>query len=145
MIKEKMTTTNVTGQQKSLDNNKSHWYRYVAHASKQARLLLSRCELAVQSAFGRQRGVIILRSCPSPSQNASCRRRRAPVDPDPVPLKCPSCPAQVVSAMNRRARGFAWMMCILLSQCFCWIPWCFFIRLVMGVYYLCDNDKTFLL
>ncbi|KAI1706867.1 LITAF-like zinc ribbon domain-containing protein [Ditylenchus destructor] len=48
----------------------------------------------------------------------------APVGPDPVPLKCPSCNAQVVSSVNRRAGGFAWVMCILLSPCFCWIPWC---------------------
>ncbi|KAI1705646.1 hypothetical protein Ddc_15644 [Ditylenchus destructor] len=40
----------------------------------------------------------------------------APLGADPVPLKCPSYHAQVFSAMNRRARGFAWMMWILFSR-----------------------------
>ncbi|KAI1700980.1 hypothetical protein Ddc_17866 [Ditylenchus destructor] len=40
----------------------------------------------------------------------------APLDPDQVLLRCPSYHAQVFSAVDRRASGFAWMTWILFSR-----------------------------
>ncbi|KAI1722136.1 LITAF-like zinc ribbon domain-containing protein [Ditylenchus destructor] len=52
----------------------------------------------------------------------------APLSPDPVLIRCPSCHAQVFSSVQRRAGGFAWMMCILLAvfvtPLCCCIPFC---------------------
>ncbi|KAI1702593.1 LITAF-like zinc ribbon domain-containing protein [Ditylenchus destructor] len=67
----------------------------------------------------------------------------APVGPDPVPMQCPSCHAKVVSSVNRRAGGFAWVMALLLCGVLCCcLPFC--IDGCQDSHHNCPNCGAFL-